>query len=70
MPPSSVIPVLVYEDVEEAITWLCEKLGFEVRWQAGDHRAQLWLNGGTVVVTEPRTSKALRRTTVAARARS
>jgi uncharacterized glyoxalase superfamily protein PhnB len=33
--------------------------GFQVRWQAGDHRAQLWLNGGTVVITEPRTSKAL-----------
>jgi PhnB protein len=59
MPPSIVIPVLVYEDVEEAIGWLCEKFGFQVRWQAGDHRAQLWLNGGTVVVTEPRTSKAL-----------
>jgi uncharacterized glyoxalase superfamily protein PhnB len=60
MPPSTVIPVLVYEDVEEAIGWLGDKFGFEVRWQAGDHRAQLWLNGGTVVVTEPRTSEALR----------
>jgi uncharacterized glyoxalase superfamily protein PhnB len=59
MPPSTVIPVLVYEDVEEAIGWLCDKFGFEVRWQVGDHRAQLWLNGGTVVVTEPRTSNAL-----------
>ena len=59
MPPSTVIPELVYEDVGEAIGWLCDKFGFEVRWQAGDHRAQLWLNGGTVVVTESRTSKAL-----------
>ncbi len=59
MPPSTVIPVLVYEDVEEAIGWLCDKFGFEVRWQVGDHRAQLWLNGGTVVITEPRTSQAL-----------
>ncbi len=59
MPPSTVIPELVYEDVGEAIAWLCEKFGFQVRWQAGDHRAQLWLNGGTVVVTEPRTSRAL-----------
>jgi PhnB protein len=60
MPPSVVIPELVYEDVGEAVGWLCDKLGMEVRWQAGDHRAQLWLNGGTVVVTEPRTSQALR----------
>jgi uncharacterized glyoxalase superfamily protein PhnB len=59
MPPSSVIPEFVYEDVGEAIGWLSDKFGFQVRWQAGDHRAQLWLNGGTVVVTEPRTSKAL-----------
>jgi PhnB protein len=59
MPPSSVVPELIYEDVGEAIAWLCDKFGFEVRWRAGDHRAQLWLNGGTVVVTEPRTSKAL-----------
>lgn len=59
MPPSTVIPVLVYEDVEEAIGWLCDKFGFQVRWQVGDHRAQLWLSGGTVVVTEPRTSQAL-----------
>jgi uncharacterized glyoxalase superfamily protein PhnB len=59
MPPSAIIPELVYEDIEEAIPWLCDKFGFEVRWQAGDHRAQLWLNGGTVVVTEPRTSSVL-----------
>ncbi len=59
MPPSSVIPELVYEDVEEAVGWLCDTFGLQVRWQAGDHRAQLSLNGGTVVVTEPRTSSAL-----------
>ncbi|HTW12144.1 MAG TPA: VOC family protein [Solirubrobacteraceae bacterium] len=59
MPPSTVIPELVYEDVGEAVTWLCDKFGFEVRWQAADHRAQLWLNGGTVVVTERRSSHAL-----------
>jgi hypothetical protein len=55
MPPSTVIPELAYEDVGEAIAWLSDKFGFTVRWRAGDHRAQLWLNGGTVVVTEPRT---------------
>jgi PhnB protein len=59
MPPSTVIPELVYDDVGEAVAWLCDRFGFQVRWQAGDHRAQLWLNGGTVVVTEGRTSKVL-----------
>jgi hypothetical protein len=33
--------------------------GFVERWHAGDHRAQLSFGGGTVVVTEPRTSKVL-----------
>jgi uncharacterized glyoxalase superfamily protein PhnB len=59
MPPSTIIPVLVYDDVEEAVDWLCDRFGFALRWKVGDHRAQLSLNGGTVVVTEPRTSKAL-----------
>ena len=38
MPPSTVIPELVYEDVEEAIGWLCDKFGFQVRW----HKHELY----------------------------
>ena len=53
MPGSTVMPVVVYEDVEEAIRWLCEAFGFRERWRAGGHRAQLGYRGGTVVVTEP-----------------
>lgn len=59
MPPSTVIPQLIYEDVGEAIRWLCDKFDFVERWHAGDHRAQLSFGGGTVVVTEPRTSNVL-----------
>jgi uncharacterized glyoxalase superfamily protein PhnB len=59
MPPSVVIPQLVYEDVGEAIEWLCDKFGFTERWRAGDHRAQLSIGGGTIVVTESRTSRVL-----------
>jgi PhnB protein len=59
MPPSTVIPELVYDDVGEAIDWLVDKFGFVERWRAGDHRAQLSFGEGTIVVTEPRTSKAL-----------
>lgn len=56
MPPCTLIPELVYDDVGEAIDWLCDKLGFVERWRAGSHRAQLSFNGGTVAITEPRTS--------------
>jgi len=52
VPPATVIPELVYEDVEAAIAWLCEAFGLEVRWQAGDHRAQLWMGDGAVVVRD------------------
>ncbi|MDQ6806746.1 MAG: VOC family protein [Actinomycetota bacterium] len=59
MPSATVIPQLVYDDVGEAIEWLCDKFGFAERWRAGDHRAQLSFGNGAVVVTEPRTSKVL-----------
>jgi uncharacterized protein (DUF952 family)/uncharacterized glyoxalase superfamily protein PhnB len=61
MPAAAVIPQLIYDDVGEAIAWLCDAFGFIERWRAGDHRAQLEVaGGGCVVVTEPRTSHALR----------
>jgi uncharacterized glyoxalase superfamily protein PhnB len=59
MPACTVIPQLVYDDVPEAISWLCEKFGFAERWRAGDHRAQLSFGDGTVAITEPRTSRVL-----------
>ena len=57
MPPATIIPELVYEDVTEAIEWLCDRFGFVERWRAGDHRAQLSLGNSTVAITEPRTSR-------------
>jgi PhnB protein len=59
MPPCTVIPELVYDDVLAAIDWLCEAFGLAERWRAGDHRAQLSIGRCTVAITEPRTSKAL-----------
>lgn len=59
MPPCTIIPELVYEDVTEAIRWLCEVFGLTERWHAGDHRAQLSLGDSTIAITEPRTSRAL-----------
>ena len=52
MPASTVIPVLPYEDVGEAVSWLCETFGFSERWRAGGHRAQLAVGDGCVAVTE------------------
>jgi predicted enzyme related to lactoylglutathione lyase len=59
MPACTVIPELVYDDVTEAIEWLCNTFGMVERWRAGDHRAQLSIGGCTVAITEPRTSKVL-----------
>jgi uncharacterized glyoxalase superfamily protein PhnB len=52
VPACIVIPELVYDDVLRAVDWLCEAFGFSVRWQAGDHRAQLWVGEGAVVVRD------------------
>jgi uncharacterized glyoxalase superfamily protein PhnB len=52
VPSSTVIPELVYDDVERAVDWLCRAFGFSVRWQAGDHRAQLHVGDGAVVVRD------------------
>jgi uncharacterized glyoxalase superfamily protein PhnB len=52
MPPSTVIPVLAYEDVGKAVGWLSEAFGFEERWRAGNHRAQLRVGDrGAIAVT-------------------
>jgi PhnB protein len=59
MPPSTIIPELVYDDVIEASRWLCDTFGFVERWHVADHRAQLSFGGGTIAITEPRTSSAL-----------
>jgi uncharacterized glyoxalase superfamily protein PhnB len=52
MPASTVIPELVYDDVGEAVEWLCQVFGFAVRWQLENHRAQLAVGNGCVVVRE------------------
>jgi uncharacterized glyoxalase superfamily protein PhnB len=51
MPRSTVIPVLAYDDVGQAVEWLCETFGFSVRWRAGNHRAQLSIGDGAIAVT-------------------
>jgi uncharacterized glyoxalase superfamily protein PhnB len=49
---ASVIPELVYPDVEEAIDWLCETFGFTELWRADGHRARLAFGNGVVIVAD------------------
>lgn len=52
IPPTTVIPVLAYQDVNQAAAWLCEAFGFSVRLRIGDHRVQLNVGDGAVIVRE------------------
>ncbi len=57
MPSCSVLPELVYEDVDLAIEWLCGAFGFVERWRAPGHRAQLRVGDGAIVIRERRPHK-------------
>jgi uncharacterized glyoxalase superfamily protein PhnB len=53
IPASTVIPVLVYPDVGEAVTWLSAAFGYEERLRIGDnHRAQLRIGDGDLIVAD------------------
>ena len=52
VPQATVIPVLAYEDVGQAVEWLCEVFGFRLRLRIGDHRAQLLFGDGAMIVNK------------------
>jgi uncharacterized glyoxalase superfamily protein PhnB len=54
MPGATVIPELAYPDVGKAVDWLCEAYGFTLRLRIGNHRAQLAIGDGAIVITERR----------------
>jgi uncharacterized glyoxalase superfamily protein PhnB len=56
IPPSTVIPVLVYPDVREAVAWLSTTFGFVERTRIGEsHRAQLSIGeDGAMIVADVR----------------
>jgi uncharacterized glyoxalase superfamily protein PhnB len=56
VPPSTVVPVLVYPDVRTAVTWLTEAFGFVERTRIGDgHRAQMSIGeDGAMIVADVR----------------
>jgi uncharacterized glyoxalase superfamily protein PhnB len=53
IPSATVIPVLSYPDVRAAVEWLASAFGFVERVRIGeDHRAQLALGDGAVIVAD------------------
>ncbi|MGA8029722.1 MAG: VOC family protein [Bryobacteraceae bacterium] len=54
IPRAAVIPVLAYPDVNQAASWLCDAFGFSVRMRIGNHRVQLNVGDGAVIVREMR----------------
>jgi uncharacterized glyoxalase superfamily protein PhnB len=55
IPSSTVVPVLIYPDVREAVRWLSTAFGFEERLQIGEsHRSQLKVGDGAVIVADVR----------------
>ena len=58
IPPSVVIPVLIYPDVREAVAWLITAFGFVERVQIGeDHRSQLSVGDGAVIIGDVRNER-------------
>lgn len=49
---ASVVPELVYPEVEEAVDWLCSTFGFTEIWRAGGHRARIAFGNGVVIVAD------------------
>jgi uncharacterized glyoxalase superfamily protein PhnB len=49
---ASVVPELVYPDVANAVTWLCDAFGFVELWRAGGHRARLAFGNGVIILAD------------------
>lgn len=57
IPNSTVIPELAYPDIGAAIAWLSDAFGFTLRVRIADHRAQMNVGDGAMVLTEARAAK-------------
>ena len=49
---SSVVPELVYPDVEEAVAWLRDTFGLVELWRAGGHRARMAFGNGVIILAD------------------
>jgi uncharacterized glyoxalase superfamily protein PhnB len=56
IPKATVIPVLIYPDVRQAVEWLIQVFGFVERLQIGEnHRSQMTVgDGGAVIIADVR----------------
>jgi len=58
IPSATVIPVLIYPDVREAVAWLTEAFGFVERLRIGEgHRSQLDVGEGAVIAADVRDNR-------------
>jgi uncharacterized glyoxalase superfamily protein PhnB len=58
IPSATVVPVLIYPDVREAVAWLSTAFGFAERVRIGeDHRSQLSFGDGAVIVGDVRNER-------------
>src|SRR5206468_3732317 len=55
IPNATVIPVLIYPDVRQAVAWLEKAFGFRERLKIGeDHRSQMTAGDGAVIIGDVR----------------
>jgi len=58
VPDATVIPVLTDPDVRAAVVWLTDVFGFAERVRTGEeHRSQLQLGDGAVIVADVRADR-------------
>jgi uncharacterized glyoxalase superfamily protein PhnB len=58
IPQPTVIPVLIYPHVREAVDWLCKAFGFVERVRIGEnHRSQLRFGDGALIVGDVRNER-------------
>lgn len=58
IPSATVIPVLIYPDVREAVAWLTAAFGFAERLQIGEsHRSQLTFGDGAIIIGDVRNER-------------
>ena len=51
-PKCTVIPELAYPDIGKAVDWLCDAFSFTLRLRIANHRAQMNVGDGALVLTE------------------
>lgn len=49
MPSDILIPVIGYPSVADAVAWLTDAFGFELRWQVAAHRAQVGVGSNAAI---------------------